>query len=326
MLINLGYLPKVFEDTGKKADDSDYGERTKEAVWNFQKVHGLHLDGIAGPDTQEALQATGVSGSSIEDKISYRPDSVSKDCGGGSDLSSITDKIVGIAGFEYDSNQDIYKSKIDSWQRAFGYYIGIDEVSAVPFGMVIDCEPIEFISNNKTYMIELWKGQYDLSTGSEIGIYEKTGEDPLGNPIWDSAGNDDMLQMSYTLNKNGTKVFSREGKHWWLTGFKPGEFSNPSDLTMDISITFGDKSDMFEEFSGALNGLGYDYNTGENNTVNFTFGTPKSEQPWSTNTVLNTVTQEKNYALVEAYNARKSDIGVKDNSPDSILRIFTGVD
>jgi hypothetical protein len=94
-------------------------------------------------------------------------------------------------------------------------------------GMVIDCEPIIFNYNNKTYMIELWKGQYDLSTGAEIGIYEKIGDDPIMNsPICACASEDNMLQMSYTLKKNGNEVFSVNSdkantteveKHWWLT-------------------------------------------------------------------------------------------------------------
>ena len=45
-------------------------------------------------------------------------------------------------GFEYDSAQDIYVSDVNAWQRQVGYHVVIDEISAVPAGMVIDCEPI----------------------------------------------------------------------------------------------------------------------------------------------------------------------------------------
>jgi RHS repeat-associated protein len=79
-LIYLGYLPKTFEDTGKNADDGDFGERTKEAVWNFQKVHGLDHDGIAGPDTEEALQAAVAASRSIYDKIDESPGSANTGC------------------------------------------------------------------------------------------------------------------------------------------------------------------------------------------------------------------------------------------------------
>lgn len=250
---------------------------------------------------------------------------------GTGDAGNNIKKLIDTFGFVYDAKQDIYISKVDAWQRYAGYHRIIDEVSAVPAGMVIDCEPIAFEYNNKTYMIKMWKGQYDLSIGSEIGIYEKLGEDPiLRTTIWKCAENEDMLQMSYSLKKNGTEVFSREGKHWWLTGFKPGEFSNPGDLTMDISITFDDQhSGMRDAFigdpnnpsKGRLEKLGYSYSV-DGNTVKFSFGTPKTQQPWSYNTILNSATQVKNYGLVKAYNAAKSAVGVNDNSPSSINKIL----
>jgi peptidoglycan hydrolase-like protein with peptidoglycan-binding domain len=40
----------------KIAADSDYGDRTKEAVANYQKSRGLTVDGEAGPDTLKALR------------------------------------------------------------------------------------------------------------------------------------------------------------------------------------------------------------------------------------------------------------------------------
>jgi hypothetical protein len=74
-------------------------------------------------------------------------------------------KIMSDLGFTYDETQDIYISRVDSWQRKAGYSFLVD-LSAAPVGMIIDCEPIIFDYNGQVYMIELWKGQYDLSTGA----------------------------------------------------------------------------------------------------------------------------------------------------------------
>ena len=38
-------------------------------------------------------------------------------------------------------------------------------------GMIIDCEPVRFYYGGKKWLIELWKGQYGMTTGCEIGVY-----------------------------------------------------------------------------------------------------------------------------------------------------------
>ena len=40
----------------KITPDSDFGERTKETVENYQRSRGLKVDGEAGPDTLKALR------------------------------------------------------------------------------------------------------------------------------------------------------------------------------------------------------------------------------------------------------------------------------
>ena len=81
------------------------------------------------------------------------------------------------AGFEYDPAQDIIYSRMDPLQRSFGYAYGYD-VAALAMSADIDCEPIFFDYDGKHWMIELWKGQYGLETGCEIGVYTR----PIGSP------------------------------------------------------------------------------------------------------------------------------------------------
>jgi len=232
--------------------------------------------------------------------------------------SSLTDKkiadLIGICGFTYDEEYDIYKSNVDSLQRRFGY-TSLFDMSAVPVGMVIDCEPVKFNHNDKEYMIELWKGQYDLSTGAEIGIYKKS--DKL--VTWESGTDEDMLQMGFSLMKKGNVVFKRSDSHWWLTGFKPGEFSNLEELTMDVSITFKDTA-MLASFVKGMQKIGYKDNDYKINssTINFTFNRPKTKQWWSLGSCFVKYTQKKNELLVKTYNSVKENQNIKDNSPKSI--------
>lgn len=73
-------------------------------------------------------------------------------------------------GYCYDSTQDIISSRNDAWQREFGYTTLFDK-AAPWFNMVFDCLPVYFDYQDKTWLIEFWKGQYGINIGAEIGIY-----------------------------------------------------------------------------------------------------------------------------------------------------------
>lgn len=155
-------------------------------------------------------------------------------------------------------------------------------------------------------MIGLWKGQYDLVTGGEIGVY--TGALDLNIPgvfsgtFYHSASNTDRLLMSYTLKKNGETLFTREGKHWWLTGFKLGEFSEPSELTMDINITLNNAM-MRDAFVSGLRNAGYseDRFTINGDEVSLTFDIPHTPQPMTRTTETDSIIQRKNKELCNIY-------------------------
>ncbi|HZK84510.1 MAG TPA: DUF4474 domain-containing protein [Desulfosporosinus sp.] len=215
------------------------------------------------------------------------------------------DKAIENAGYSYDQKQDIFYSNMNPWQRDIGYCRLYDEASA-PFGMIIDCEPIHFDYLEKNWMIGFWKGQYDLLCGAEIGLYTRTDDiNILGlfrGAYYDCVSNADLLNMSYTLKKNGKTLFTREGKHWWLTGFKLGEFSNPSELTMDISITLHNVS-MRDAFVTGLWNAGYqlDEFTRHDNTVSFTFASPHTPSPFTRIPATDLIIQRNNELLCEKY-------------------------
>jgi hypothetical protein len=191
-----------------------------------------------------------------------------------------------IAGFAYSKEQDIFYSTSDAWQRNFGYSRLYDEAAA-HFGMIVDSEPVYFNYDGKKWLIEFWKGQYGLTTGCEVGIYNTNHPDfsipgIISDTFYDCADDEEMLFISYTLYKNGRELFRREGIHWWLTGFKLGEFSQPSELVMNISLTLKDRA-MLYAFMGGIRNTGYLDSEIEvnDNTVNFILAGPRSTQPLS---------------------------------------------
>lgn len=183
-------------------------------------------------------------------------------------------------GFAYDISKDIFYSLEDAWQKKMGYGKIYDEM-APSMNMVIDCEPIYFEYNDRLFMIELWKGQYGITTGAEVGIYTAEMQDKDADKIfYHAAAEEDQLLMNITLWKNGKKMFQRGRIHWWLTGFRLGEFSYPGELMMEVSISFTE-SEMLDAFVRGCYQAGY---LPDNlhiwcNRVEFRFATPKTKQP-----------------------------------------------
>lgn len=218
---------------------------------------------------------------------------------------AMLDKLIAFFGYAYDSNQDIFYSTMDSWQRNVGFCHLYDEAGA-PLSMIMDCEPVYFEYGGEKWLIEFWKGQYGMVTGGEIGVYTGGIDVKIlgvyNDTFYNCAGDDDLLEMSYTLKKNGNTLFTREGKHWWLTGFKLGEFSEPSELLMDISITLKDEI-MRDAFLAGFSTAGYsdaEYNV-VGNTVSFTFNIPRTSQPSTRTRATDWIIQRKNELLCNMY-------------------------
>jgi hypothetical protein len=217
-----------------------------------------------------------------------------------------------IAGFAYSKEQDIFYSTLNAWQRNFGYSRLYDEAAA-HFAMIVDSEPVYFNYGGKKWLIEFWKGQYGMTTGCEVGIYNTKRPDffipgIFDETFYDCADDEDMLFISYTLYKNGHELFSREGLHWWLTGFKLGEFSQPSELVMNITLTLKDK-EMLNAFLEGIRHTGYsDKDISINgNAVYFKFADPRSAQPLSRTKEIEEFMQRFNKQNCDIFNELTKD-------------------
>jgi hypothetical protein len=249
--------------------------------------------------------------------------------------SSEIEKAIEIASFSYDEEQDIFYSNMDSWQRKFGHCRLYDEAGA-PFGMIVDCDPIEFEYAGKRWLIEFWKGQYALTTGCEIGVYtaNKTDfeiPDIFRGTFYNCVNDEDQLFMEFKLSKFGEVLFKRKEKHWWLTGFKLGEFSETYELIMDISITLKDE-EMLNAFINGLKKANYSDEefTVNENTVSIKFEFPHTPQPLSRIKQTEWIIQRKNKALCEKFmeitagcmNMSEKLNSLKDHTPELYKKVL----
>ncbi len=248
------------------------------------------------------------------------------------DLESLNE-FIRPYGYAYDPRQDIFYTKIDAWQRQMGYTRLYDEAAA-PSSMIIDCEPIYFEYDNKRWMIEFWKGQYGMTTGFEIGVYHTDRPDLRDEyfnwTFYDCAEDENMLNMSFVLTKNGKFIMKRQGIHWWLTGFILGEFSQPWELAATISIRLKN-FEMRNAFIQGLVKAGYRREelmvTGL--TVSLSFSEPRTPQPFTRIDEFDEITQRKNKLLCDSYNELTKDyhnaldkiIALQETGPDMLKHI-----
>ena len=147
-------------------------------------------------------------------------------------------------GFSYVASRDIFTSRIDAWQRKFGYCTLYDE-TAYRFHLILDALPVYFDYNGKTWLIELWKGQYGINTGCEIGIYQADRilqENERTSTLFRSISDEELLPLSLHLFRSGREIACRHARHWWLTAFSLGRYSENSDLYMRADITLPNHS------------------------------------------------------------------------------------
>ena len=214
------------------------------------------------------------------------------------------DERLQASGFAYDDAQDIFYSRRDAWQRAYGYRRLYDEAAA-PLGMVLDCEPVYFRHGGKRWLIELWKGQYGMCCGAEIGVYNAPlSTAPPETVYYQSAADAHQLPMAFRLKSGKRTLFTRQARHWWLTAFRLGEFRHPEELTMFAQVTMADAA-MRRAFVEALRALGYggDALYVRRRTVFVRFDRPHSPQPASRATYAAASAMRRNERLCALWHA-----------------------
>ena len=249
-------------------------------------------------------------------------------CDGNWEPQSELGLAVYTAGFAYEPEKDIICSTMNNAQRMAGYCKGYDE-SAVAIDSVIDGEPIYFCYDGYEWMIELWKGQYNIGTGCEIGIYYREQDKPLSaaektvlGKFYSCVPDERMLDLRFALEKDGEELFARDwAKHWWLTGFYWGIQSEPEQLAMMVGIRFPNR-EMEQAFvHQGLESMGYEYTETDDCTVEFTFEKVKTQQP-AVRDAMRKEVQLVNCELIKTYNNIRKKYGIPNNDPNVISQVI----
>lgn len=160
-------------------------------------------------------------------------------------------------GYCYVYDQDLISTHNDAWQRQAGYTALFDR-AALQLHMVFDALPVYFDYRDRTWLIELWKGQYGVSAGAEVGVYHANrlvAPEEYDSAHFQTVRDFERLPVSFTLlcGEKTLAVMSRTT--WWLTAFLVGTFTWPGKLSLEVSIGFPNQ-EMQHRFLEALNHLG----------------------------------------------------------------------
>lgn len=185
-------------------------------------------------------------------------------------------RISRLYGFAYDKQKGYFYSLEEPWQKQYGYHRIYDELSG-SMGMAVHCETIYFTYGGRDWMLGLWKGQYGLCTGGELGLYVRDEQHP---GYYRCADTQDHIGMSMTLYRGKKELLDRRDWNWHVSGFCLGSCVRPEDLSMRITFRFSNAA-MCQSFVAGLQAAGYDSGQylADQETVYLHFGVPRTPQP-----------------------------------------------
>lgn len=180
---------------------------------------------------------------------------------------------------QYDYDYGYYYTNDKAcWQKHFGY-ARVYDYAAPYIGMEYDYVRVFFTYEGEEFMLQLWKGQYTIIYGAEVGLYSKVTDGEESNPFTFYYAVDEkhwptMDTAVYHQEKEGDApedyklLFKRPvDKYWWCTGFVVGtlrEVEPADELRVESSITF-ESAEMANIVAQGLSSCGFTKATDKDN-------------------------------------------------------------
>ena len=154
-------------------------------------------------------------------------------------------------GFNCNYKEGLVYAPINCWMRNFGFCF---EYDALCYALPVYCyntRRFHFEYNNKDYMIQMWKGNYLITNGGEVGVYYR--DKGKYGTFYNVVKSEDQLDMSLQIwHGDDLLVNITEQNHWWVNGFKMGtRLYSPHSLTLKTTILMTDE-EMLKAFTTAV--------------------------------------------------------------------------
>ncbi len=155
-------------------------------------------------------------------------------------------------GFNFNLYESLVYATIDSWMREFGFCVFYDiAANSMPLLWHYITRRFEFEYNGMEWMIQIWKGNYLITNGAEVGVYNR--EPGSFGTFYNCATNDQLMEMSLQVYHGDELLVNQDPQmHWWINGFQMTDRRYvPSSMTMKFSIVMPDE-EMLKAFCESI--------------------------------------------------------------------------
>ncbi len=155
-------------------------------------------------------------------------------------------------GFNMNLSEMMVYATINGWMRNYGFCLFYDVLVAMsPLLWNYDTLRFKFDYDGLEWMIQIWKGNYLITNGGEVGLYNR--EPGSFGTYYDCATNDQLLEMSLQIWHGDDLLVNQEPQmHWWINGFHMSKrMYVPESLTMCFSLVMPDE-DMLNAFCESM--------------------------------------------------------------------------
>lgn len=157
------------------------------------------------------------------------------------------------SGYNFSIEEMMVYTTVDCWMRNFGFCVMYDVLAnSMPISYSYVTRRFRFEYDGLEWMIQIWKGNYFISNGAEVGLYYREPGKNIGT-FYNCATPEQELEMSLEVLIGDTLLFERPlQKHWWISGFHLSSRRYiPSTLTLKSTIVMPDE-EMLEAFTASI--------------------------------------------------------------------------
>lgn len=154
-------------------------------------------------------------------------------------------------GYNYDADDFIVYAALDCWMRNYGFCVEYDILANLTTAYNFITRRFRFWYGGKEWLIQAWKGNYSVTNGAEVGVYNRH---PMRfGTLYDCISDEELMPMSMSLYHGKELIVSvDEQSHWWINAFKmTDELYDPREMTLYFTIEMPDKG-MLDAFCKAI--------------------------------------------------------------------------
>ena len=155
-------------------------------------------------------------------------------------------------GFNFSLSDMVVYATIDSWMRDFGFCVFYDvAANSMPLLWNYNTRRFKFEYDGLEWMIQIWKGNYLITNGGEVGVYNRA-PGSFGT-FYNCATDEQLMEMTMEVYHGDKLLVYREPQmHWWINGFNMSDrMYIPESLTLKFSIVMPNE-EMLAAFCEAI--------------------------------------------------------------------------